>query len=105
MVTYNINRTERVLGIVFYIGIFFVIRIDRQTDRPICIMLNWLLAGHKQVMKYANIYLEEGFDVMRVSCEPWQLMWPNKGAKVSKDINFDFTLALCEASRGAEAQG
>lgn len=57
-------------------------KIDRQTERPICIMLNWLLAGHKQVMKYANIYLEEGFDVMRVSCEPWQLMWPKKGAKL-----------------------
>ncbi|CAH2215693.1 jg23113 [Pararge aegeria aegeria] len=57
-------------------------KLTKQTNKPMCIMLNWLLATENQVMKYANIYLDEGFDVLRVTCEPWQLLWPRKGAKV-----------------------
>ncbi|CAH2055645.1 unnamed protein product, partial [Iphiclides podalirius] len=51
-------------------------------NRPICIMLSWLLAKPHHVMKYASLYLERGFDVVSVTCTPWQLMNPSSGAKV-----------------------
>ncbi|KAG7304931.1 hypothetical protein JYU34_010345 [Plutella xylostella] len=57
-------------------------RLDKQIDRPLCIMMNWLLAQHKHVMKYAALYLEQGFDVVSASCSPWQLMWPMKGSQL-----------------------
>ncbi|KAL4703353.1 hypothetical protein ACJJTC_013119 [Scirpophaga incertulas] len=38
-------------------------------------------------MKYASLYLEQGFDVVSVSCTPWQLMWPTKGSQlVAEDL-------------------
>lgn len=57
-------------------------KLDQQRDRPLCIMINWLLARQKHVMKYATLYLEQGFDVLSVSCTPWQLMWPMKGSQL-----------------------
>ncbi|XP_045504715.1 uncharacterized protein LOC123701327 [Colias croceus] len=57
-------------------------KLDKQLNRPRCIMINWLLARQKHVMKYANLYLEQGFDVVSVSCTPWQLMWPLKGSQL-----------------------
>ncbi|XP_041969807.1 uncharacterized protein LOC121726483 [Aricia agestis] len=57
-------------------------KMDKQTSRPTCIMINWLLARQKHVMKYANLYLGRGFDVLSVSCTPWQLMWPMKGSQL-----------------------
>lgn len=38
-------------------------------------------------MKFANLYLEQGFDVVTVSVSPFQLMWPVKGTRVSKKIS------------------
>ena len=52
-------------------------------ERPLLVLLCWLLAKRKHVMKYANFYLEQGFDVATVSVTPWQLMWPAKGTRVS----------------------
>ncbi|XP_013141438.1 PREDICTED: uncharacterized protein LOC106105586 [Papilio polytes] len=57
-------------------------KLDKQLNRPICIMINWLLARQKHVLKYASLYLEQGFDVVSVSCTPWQLMWPMKGSQL-----------------------
>ncbi|XP_039747775.1 uncharacterized protein LOC120624978 [Pararge aegeria] len=57
-------------------------KLDKQLNRPTCVMINWLLARQKHVMKYANLYLEQGFDVISVSCTPWQLMWPLKGSQL-----------------------
>ncbi|CAG9571871.1 unnamed protein product [Danaus chrysippus] len=57
-------------------------KLDKQLNRPTCVMINWLLARQKHVMKYANLYLEQGFDVISVSCTPWQLMWPMKGSQL-----------------------
>lgn len=52
-------------------------------DRPLLILLCWLLAQRKHVMKYANFYMEQGFDVVTVTVSPWQLMWPANGTRVS----------------------
>ncbi|CAG9782486.1 unnamed protein product [Diatraea saccharalis] len=62
-------------------------KLDKLPNKPICVMINWLLAKQKHVMKYASIYLEQGFDVVSVSCTPWQLMWPTKGSQlVAEDV-------------------
>ncbi|CAK1588970.1 unnamed protein product [Parnassius mnemosyne] len=58
------------------------LKLDKQLNRPICIMINWLLARQKHVMKYASLYLNQGFDVISVSCTPWQLIWPIKGSQL-----------------------
>ncbi|KAL4718639.1 hypothetical protein ACJJTC_017471, partial [Scirpophaga incertulas] len=61
--------------------------LDKQPEKPLCILINWLLARQKHVMKYASLYLEQGFDVVSVSCTPWQLMWPTKGSQlVAEDL-------------------
>ncbi|KAI5636924.1 hypothetical protein NE865_10339 [Phthorimaea operculella] len=57
-------------------------KLNQNPNKPLCIMINWLLARHKHVMKYATLYLEQGFDVLSVSCTPWQLMWPQKGTQL-----------------------
>ncbi|XP_028157200.1 uncharacterized protein LOC114350556 isoform X3 [Ostrinia furnacalis] len=62
-------------------------KLDKQRNKPVCVMINWLLARQKHVMKYATLYLEQGFDVVSVSCTPWQLMWPQKGSQlVAEDL-------------------
>lgn len=54
---------------------------------PLCIIIGWLMSKRKHVMKYANFYLDQGFDVLHVSCSPWQLLWPVTGGRViAKDI-------------------
>ncbi|CAB3252534.1 unnamed protein product [Arctia plantaginis] len=57
-------------------------KLDKRVDKPLVVMINWLLARQKHVMKYATLYLEQGFDVLSVSCTPWQLMWPQKGSQL-----------------------
>ena len=52
-------------------------------ERPLLVLLCWLLAKRKHILKYANFYLEQGFDVATVSVSPWQLMWPANGTRVS----------------------
>ncbi|CAL7937085.1 unnamed protein product [Xylocopa violacea] len=51
-------------------------------DRPLLVLLSWLYAKRKHVMKYINLYKEQGFDVLIVSMTPWELMWPMKGSKL-----------------------
>ncbi|XP_050355678.1 uncharacterized protein LOC126776872 [Nymphalis io] len=57
-------------------------KMNRSSKKPVCIMLSWLMSTPKQIMNYANLYLEDGFDVIRVICEPWQLVWPRKGTQI-----------------------
>lgn len=38
-------------------------------------------------MKFANLYMEQGFDIAVVSLTPWQLLWPAKGSRVSTHDN------------------
>ncbi|XP_026318096.1 uncharacterized protein LOC113228885 [Hyposmocoma kahamanoa] len=58
------------------------LKLDKLPNRPLCVMINWLLARQKHVMKFATLYLEQGFDVVSISCTPWQLMWPQKGSQL-----------------------
>jgi hypothetical protein len=51
-------------------------------DKPLVVILSWLNAKPKHLMKYASIYLEQGFDVLITQITPWQLLWPAKGSQV-----------------------
>jgi alpha/beta superfamily hydrolase len=53
--------------------------------RPLTIMLCWLMAKNNAVNKYANFYLDKGFDVMTVRITPAQLLLPTSANRVIKD--------------------
>ncbi|XP_063696253.1 transmembrane protein 53-A [Culicoides brevitarsis] len=63
------------------------LRLKQQRDKPLVLMLSWLQAKHKHLKKYAELYTEQGFDVLIAQITPWQLLWPTKGAQpVATDI-------------------
>lgn len=45
-------------------------------------MLSWLDAEHKHVMKFAQIYLDQGFDVAVSQITLWQVFWPRHGLQL-----------------------
>lgn len=45
-------------------------------------MLPWLMAKPKHIKKYAQLYIDQGFDVVTVNVTPWQVIWPKKGSQV-----------------------
>ncbi|CAB0016824.1 unnamed protein product [Nesidiocoris tenuis] len=45
-------------------------------------MMTWLLARKKHVMKYCDLYLKNGFNVMTCAITPWQFFWPLTGSQV-----------------------
>lgn len=47
------------------------------------VLLQWLMAKPNHIKKYAELYIEQGYDVMAVSVTPWQVMWPTKGTQVN----------------------
>ncbi|KAL7302884.1 uncharacterized protein LOC106653986 [Trichogramma pretiosum] len=51
-------------------------------NRPLLVLLCWLLSKRNHIMKFVNFYMEQGFDVVTVSMTPWQLMWPVKGSRI-----------------------
>ncbi|XP_060817749.1 transmembrane protein 53 [Bombus pascuorum] len=51
-------------------------------NKPLLVLLSWLLPKRKHVLKYADLYLGQGFDVVIVSITPWQLLWPTKGSRL-----------------------
>jgi len=51
-------------------------------ERPLCILLCWLMSQHKHVLKYARFYLDQGFSCLTVRLSPWQLLWPLTGSHV-----------------------
>jgi hypothetical protein len=53
-----------------------------ENNAPLVVMLSWLLAKKRHILKYANFYMDQGFDVLCVSITPWQLLWPVKGTQV-----------------------
>lgn len=40
------------------------------------------MAKPKHIKKYAELYIDHGYDVMTVNVTPWQVMWPTKGTQV-----------------------
>ncbi|KAJ8940376.1 hypothetical protein NQ318_015769, partial [Aromia moschata] len=63
------------------------LQLERPEDKPLVVLLSWLMAKRKHIYKYADLYLRNGFDVLNVSVTPWQLLWPTKGTQmVAKDL-------------------
>ncbi|XP_043802636.1 uncharacterized protein LOC122720167 isoform X1 [Apis laboriosa] len=60
---------------------------NNEKNRPLLILLSWLLPKHRHIMKFANLYVEQGFDIVILSITPWQLIWPTKGSRlVASDL-------------------
>lgn len=61
--------------------------IPTSDDKPLVVILTWLLAKQKHINKFNKIYLEQGFDVLNVGVSPWQILWPTKGSQiVARDL-------------------
>ncbi|XP_078047869.1 transmembrane protein 53-like lethal (2) k09913 isoform X2 [Augochlora pura] len=58
--------------------------------RPLLIMLSWLMSKRRHIMKFVNLYTEQGFDVALVTLTPWQVMWPTKGTRMVAGDLLDF---------------
>ncbi|XP_044254588.1 transmembrane protein 53-A [Tribolium madens] len=57
-------------------------KLEPQEEKPLVVMLSWLMAKRKHIYKYADFYIKKGFDVMTVTITPWQLLWPLKGSQL-----------------------
>lgn len=63
------------------------LKLSVREDKPLVVCMTWLMAKRKNVMKYANLYLEQGFNVLHITPTPWQVLWPAKGIQlVAKDV-------------------
>ncbi|XP_076236496.1 transmembrane protein 53-like lethal (2) k09913 [Calliopsis andreniformis] len=89
-VTKNIEHISRDNGIKCVDG--RLKNFENSENRPLLVLLSWLLAKRKHVMKFVNLYTEQGFDVALVSITPWQLMWPLKGSKLVAADLLEFLL-------------
>jgi esterase/lipase len=50
-------------------------------------MFSWLNSKKKHLMKYSQLYIDQGFDLLLVQVSPWQLLWPVRGTQqVAGDI-------------------
>lgn len=59
-------------------------KLEDSQDNPLVIMLAWMMAKKKHTHKYADIWIQKGFDVLCVTVNPWQFLWPVKGTQVSR---------------------
>lgn len=41
------------------------------------------MSKQKHLKKYAQLYTDQGFDVLTVSVTPWQVIWPKQGTQVN----------------------
>ncbi|KAB0800075.1 hypothetical protein PPYR_07964 [Photinus pyralis] len=57
-------------------------KLSTPLDKPLVILLSWLLAKQKHMHKFADYYTGHGFDVLNVNTAPWQMLWPTKGTQV-----------------------
>lgn len=64
------------------------LKLSTPLDKPMVILLSWLMAKRKHIYKFANYYTGHGFDVLNVSVSPWQLLWPTKGTQVCNLTSF-----------------
>ncbi|GAB0090558.1 transmembrane protein 53 [Sergentomyia squamirostris] len=63
------------------------LRLLKPIDKPLAVLFMWLQAKQKHMLKFAQIYNDNGFDVVTVQITPWQLLWPTKGTQlVASDV-------------------
>ncbi|XP_078575782.1 transmembrane protein 53-like [Branchiostoma floridae x Branchiostoma japonicum] len=63
---------------------------DRTSTKPLVLLYTWFAAKRKHKQKIENIHLDRGFDVMTISLQPLQLMFPQTGAQVIAEKVVDF---------------
>lgn len=51
-------------------------------SKKLTVMLSWMMAKGKHLEKYADIYLQRGFDVLVVTLPPMELLFPKTGSHV-----------------------
>lgn len=73
------------------------LRLKTPLDKPLVVLLSWLMSKEKHLKKYAQLYIDQGFDVLTVSVTPWQVIWPKKGTQVICYFFFTFhiSFAIC----------
>ncbi|XP_053684219.1 uncharacterized protein LOC128734185 [Sabethes cyaneus] len=66
------------------------LRLTDPIDKPLVLIFAWLQASDKHLKKFAEFYIEQGFEVLVAHISPWQLIWPVHGTQaVANDvINF-----------------
>ncbi|KAL1489579.1 hypothetical protein ABEB36_013531 [Hypothenemus hampei] len=57
-------------------------KLEEPQDNSLVVLLSWLMAKKRYTKKYADFWLKEGFDVLCITCNPWQFLWPAKGTQV-----------------------
>ncbi|XP_030767792.1 transmembrane protein 53 isoform X2 [Sitophilus oryzae] len=57
-------------------------KLDQLQENPLVILLAWMMASKKHTLKYADIWIQKGFDVLTINVNPWQFLWPVKGTQV-----------------------
>lgn len=57
-------------------------------DKPLVVIFSWLQAKQKHLSKYAQLYMDQDFDVLVAQITPWQLLWPVKGSQVMSIFSF-----------------
>jgi len=63
------------------------LRLADPIKKPLVVVLSWLLAKQKHLTKFAELYIDQGYDVVTVAITPWQLLWPMKGTQlISADL-------------------
>ena len=63
-----------------------------QNERPLCAILAWFGARKKHLMKFARIYLDQGFDVLLATSPADTIFTPASSTKVkiARDILIKF---------------
>lgn len=64
--------------------------VELEKNRPLVILLKWMLAQRKHVDKYLELYLKKGFDILTVSTSMRQLLWPTKGTQIIAEETLSF---------------
>lgn len=63
---------------------------QNQKNKPLVIILAWMMAKPRHLEKYSKIYLEKGFDVLIVYLPPMDLLFPVNGSQVIAKSVMDF---------------
>lgn len=58
------------------------LKLSEPQDKPLVILLSWMLAKPRHLANFINYYTKYDIDVLKVTLTPWQLLWPAKGSQV-----------------------
>ncbi|XP_068230377.1 transmembrane protein 53-B-like isoform X1 [Palaemon carinicauda] len=53
-----------------------------EQSRPMTLLFCWLMSKEKHIRKYADLYNNMGFDVLKVRVTPYDLLRPTKGSQI-----------------------